>query len=175
MTRPTWPEYFMRRAILTAERASCPRASVGAVLVGNNREIASGYNGAPEGIETCLDRGCVMHEGHCRSAVHAEANAIITAARHGVSTQGSTLYVTHFPCLTCLNLVIQAGVVQVFYLNDYRPTEAHEKLLPSYDYVMQLQDPAKREEDIVASLRRWQKGEQIESDYIDPFDPCGGP
>ena len=120
MTRPTQDEYGMMLAHTTALRATCPRASVGAVLMRDGRLLASGYNGAPRGLQHGTQVGCLIIDNHCQRAVHAEANAIIQAALHGVSTQGSTAYITHFPCLTCAKMLINAGVIRIVYASDYR-------------------------------------------------------
>src|SRR5690349_16270236 len=107
-----WDAHFMRRAYVAAEMATCPRASVGAVLVRDKHELCSGFNGAAKGLPHCVDVGCEMEKGHCVTAVHAENNAIIQAALHGISTAGATLYVTHSPCRRCANHLINAGIVR---------------------------------------------------------------
>lgn len=111
--------YFMKIASLVAERATCLRARVGAVIVKNNRIIATGYNGSPKGQPHCLDAGCEMIDGHCVRTTHAEQNAIIECARHGVSTDGSVIYVTSSPCYACAKMIINAGIVKVIYLKKY--------------------------------------------------------
>ena len=111
-----------------AKRATCPRASVGAVLVdAQNRIIGTGYNGSPTGLAHCTDKGCIKdYAGHCVRTIHAEANALANAV---ASPRGATLYVTHFPCIRCANLLIQAGVKRVVYLNIYGSTELSLRLL----------------------------------------------
>lgn len=92
MTRPDWDLYFIRIAMEVASRSTCPRASVGAVIVRDNRILASGYNGAPAGEPHCTEVGCDMVDGHCKRAIHAETNAIAQAAKYGISLEGATLY-----------------------------------------------------------------------------------
>ena len=125
--RPSWDQYFMEIAHLVAKRSTCRRRQVGAVLVKNKRILATGYNGAPSGLQHCLEAGCLREElgipsGQrleiCRG-IHAEQNAIIQAALHGVSTEGSTLYCTDQPCSQCTKMLINAGVKEIIYVNDY--------------------------------------------------------
>ena len=92
MERPIWDEYFISIAREVARRATCPRASVGAVIVKNNRILSTGYNGAPAGKPHCSDVGCFLVNNHCTRAVHAESNAIAQAAKHGIPLEGATLY-----------------------------------------------------------------------------------
>jgi len=92
MPRPDWDLYFIRIAKEVASRSTCPRAAVGAVIVKDNRILATGYNGAPAGEPHCTEVGCDMVDGHCQRAVHAETNAIAQAAKYGISVDGATLY-----------------------------------------------------------------------------------
>lgn len=117
--RPSWDTYFLAMAQLAATRATCPRASVGCVLVRDKHVLTTGYNGACAGLDSCLDVGCMVVDGHCLRSVHAEANAIIQAALHGVTTAGCTAYVTHMPCVHCAKMLINAGVVRVVYSDEY--------------------------------------------------------
>ena len=120
-------EYYVEIALTVAKRATCLRNKVGAVIVRDNHILTTGYNGAPRGLSHCLDIGCLrnaqnipsgtMHE-KCR-AVHAEQNAIIQAALHGLQTSGSTLYCTHQPCILCTKMIINAGIKHVVYVNAY--------------------------------------------------------
>jgi len=128
MGRPSWDEYFMDIASEVAKRSTCPRLQVGAILVRDRRILTTGYNGAPAGTAHCTEVGCKMVNGHCIRTVHAEQNAIIQAALHGVSTQGSTLYTTHEPCQICTKMLINAGVVKIVYGEDY-PDEFARQLL----------------------------------------------
>ena len=135
--RPSWDEYFMGIAELTAKRSTCLRRSVGAVIVADRHIIATGYNGAPRGIDHCAQRGgCLREELHipsgerhelCR-ALHAEQNAIIQAAAFGHSIEGSTIYITHAPCAICAKMIINAGIRKIFVGSDY-PDEFATEIL----------------------------------------------
>ena len=105
--RPGWDEYFMEIARTVATRATCPRASVGAVLTREHRILTTGYNGAPRGVAHCLEVGCMIVDGHCLRATHAEANAIVQGALHGVALAGATAYCTHQPCVELLEAADQ--------------------------------------------------------------------
>lgn len=100
-------------------RATCPRASVGAVLVRQHRILTTGYNGAPRRTGHCTDVGCEMVGGHCLRAVHAEANALVQAALHGVSLEDATAYCTHQPCINCAKLLISAGITKIVFRDPY--------------------------------------------------------
>ena len=117
--RPSWDEYFMDIAFTVASRSTCDRAHVGAVLVRDRRILATGYNGAPAGLPHCDEVGHLMVDGHCVRTLHAEQNAIIQAALHGINTEGATAYVTHQPCLTCAKMIINAGIRRVVYAGNY--------------------------------------------------------
>lgn len=117
--RGSWDDYFMRIAVEVATRATCDRLHVGAVIAREKAILATGYNGAPRGLPHCDDAGHEMVDGHCVRAVHAEANAITQAARHGVKIDGATIYVTHAPCYGCLKLVINAGIVRIVFAGAY--------------------------------------------------------
>lgn len=130
--RPSWQEYFMSITELVAQRATCTRRYVGAILVKDKRIISTGYNGAPSGISHCLDVGCLREqqgipsgERHelCRG-LHAEQNAIIQAALHGISVKGATLYCSNMPCAICSKMLINAGITEVFYREGYADTLA---------------------------------------------------
>ncbi len=125
--RPSWDQYFMEIAELVSSRSTCLRRQVGAVLVRDKHIISTGYNGAPRGVTHCLDMGCLRQqlgipsgERHemCRGT-HAEQNAIIQAALHGVSTSGATLYCTHQPCVLCAKMLINAGVETIVFRGAY--------------------------------------------------------
>lgn len=120
MTRPTWDSYFMKIAEDVAVRSTCDRAKVGAVLVKDKHIISTGYNGSPAGLEHCDDIGHLMVDGHCVRTVHAEVNAIIQAAVFGLATKDAVCYVTHFPCLNCTKMLINARISKLVYINDYR-------------------------------------------------------
>ncbi len=109
----------MRIAKEVATRATCPRRSVGAVIVLDRRILTTGYNGAPHGLAHCTEVGCKIVDGHCQRALHAEQNAILQAALNGVSTRGATVYVTCQPCNACAKMIINAGIVRVVFEGDY--------------------------------------------------------
>jgi dCMP deaminase len=121
--RPSWDEYFLMLAKLAATRSTCLAFPVGAVIVKNKQVLATGYNGSPSGSAHCTAQGfCYPGLSSCDSsktlpsrAVHAEANAIAQAAKHGISTDGASIYITLEPCLSCLKLIISAGIKEVFY------------------------------------------------------------
>lgn len=140
--RPTWQESHMLQALLVGTRGNCLKRLVGAVLVNQEtqRIIASGYNGAPRGDETCLEKDHCHYEmlAHIDASndvgsfgvlreqykpkcpvVHAEQNALAQCMLHGVSSRGTTLFVTNFPCETCARLLVQGGIAQVVYRSDY--------------------------------------------------------
>jgi len=121
--RPDWDSYFMTIARAVSARSTCERAFVGAVLVRDKRILTTGFNGSPAGLPHCDDVGHLMIDGHCVRTIHAEANAIIQAALHGVSTNGATCYVTHFPCINCTKMLINAGIVRIVYEVAYRIDE----------------------------------------------------
>jgi dCMP deaminase len=118
--RPDWDSYFMKIAYAVSERSTCDRAFVGCVLVLEKRILTTGFNGSPAGQPHCDDMGHLIVEGHCVRTIHAETNAIIQAALHGVSTKGSTCYVTHFPCINCAKVLINAGISRLVFSVSYR-------------------------------------------------------
>jgi dCMP deaminase len=118
-TRPPWDDYFMGIALQVARRSTCDRARVGAIIVKDRRILTTGYNGSPAGLPHCDEIGHLMVNGHCVRTLHAEQNAIIQAALHGVGVAGGTMYVTHQPCLTCAKMIINAGIRRVVYGGHY--------------------------------------------------------
>ncbi|SES82964.1 dCMP deaminase [Natronincola peptidivorans] len=134
--RPSWDEYYMEMAEVAKKRSTCLRRQVGAVIVKNQRILASGYNGAPSSILHCEEAGCLREklqvpsgERHelCRG-LHAEQNTIIQAALHGVGIKDSTIYVTHMPCIICTKMMINAGIKQLIYKGDYPDSLSQEML-----------------------------------------------
>lgn len=121
--RPDWDSYFMKIAYAVSERSTCDRAFVGCVLVLDKRILTTGFNGSPSGQPHCDEIGHLLVEGHCIRTIHAETNAIIQAALHGVSSRGSTCYVTHFPCINCTKVLINAGITRLVYHVAYRVDE----------------------------------------------------
>lgn len=136
--RLTWEEYFMKLAYNVSQRGTCDRAYVGCVLVNeDNRIVSTGYNGSIKGNPHCDEVGHTMREGHCIATIHAEMNALLYCAKEGISVNGSTCYVTHFPCLNCTKSLIQAGIKKIYYANAYRVDDYALELLKrnSIDYV----------------------------------------
>lgn len=134
--RPEWDSYFMEIASLVAKRATCLRRQVGAVVVKNRNILSTGYNGAPSGITHCEITGCLREklnvpsgERHelCRG-LHAEQNAIIQAAYHGVPIKDSTLYCTNLPCSICAKMIINAGIKRIIYMDGYMDSLAEEMI-----------------------------------------------
>jgi len=134
--RPDWDNYFMEIARIVSKRSTCIRRHVGAVIVKDKRILSTGYNGAPKGLKHCMDSGCLREkmniasgERHelCRG-LHAEQNAIIQAALHGVSINGAEIYSTHLPCSICMKMIINAGITKVTYLDGY-PDELSVELI----------------------------------------------
>jgi len=134
--RPSWDSYFMKSAELVASRSTCTRRSVGAVIVKDKQVLSTGYNGAPSGIDHCLETGCLREqmnipsgERHelCRG-IHAEQNAIIQAAYHGVSIKGASLYCTNSPCSICAKMIINAGIEKIYYRSGYADAMSGEML-----------------------------------------------
>ncbi len=117
--RPSWGEYFMATALLISSRSSCERLHVGCVLVSGgdhkNRIIAAGYNGFLPGAP----HHSRVRDGHEQATVHAEQNAVADAARRGISLQGATAYLTHFPCINCAKILASAGIREITYHADY--------------------------------------------------------
>ncbi|MCL6454566.1 MAG: dCMP deaminase family protein [Alicyclobacillus sp.] len=127
--RPSWDEYFMMMARdVIAQRATCLRRQVGAVIVRNKRILTTGYNGSPPGMPHCTEVGCWIVDGHCIRTIHAEQNAIVQAALHGVSTEGATIYVSAAPCVNCAKLIIAAGMVRVVYAEKYTDSLGEQML-----------------------------------------------
>ena len=126
--RPGWEEYFLGMADLVARRSTCPRRQVGAVLVRDERVIATGYNGSPRDQPHCSEVGCLMVDGHCKRTVHAEMNALLQCACHGVASRGATLFTTSFPCLDCAKAIVQAGVEELVFRDAYPDTHSRAVL-----------------------------------------------
>lgn len=136
MPRPSWDAYFMAIAEQVSGRSTCLRRHTGAVLVKDKRILATGYNGVPIGLEHCEVVGCLReqraipsgsHHELCRG-IHAEQNAVIQCARHGIAMAGATAYCTHQPCVLCAKILLNAGVVDIVYRDAY-PDPLAEDLL----------------------------------------------
>jgi dCMP deaminase len=117
--RTGWDRYFMNIASVVATRSTCDRRYVGAVIVRGRTILSTGYNGSIRGVPHCSEVGHMMENGHCIATVHAEANAIIQAAKNGVSTDGATLYVTASPCWSCFKMLANAGIKKIVYGENY--------------------------------------------------------
>jgi dCMP deaminase len=118
--RASWDEYFMNIAREVATRATCDRKHVGAVIVRDRCILATGYNGSVRGLEHCDEAGHMMEDGHCVRTIHAEANAIIQAARHGTSIEGAGIYISASPCWSCFKMVANAGIQRIVFGEFYR-------------------------------------------------------
>jgi dCMP deaminase len=148
--RPNWDEYFVKLASLVAERSTCLRHNIGAVIVKDKNVIATGYNGAAKGMKDCLELGCLKDKfkiqsgtGHeiCR-ALHAEQNAIIQAAFHGTSVRGAIMYCTHVPpCMICARMIVNAGIKEVIGYQEYRDSHSLDFLKKAGVKVRKIQRP----------------------------------
>jgi dCMP deaminase len=119
-TRVDWHSYFMNIARQVATRSTCDRKHVGAVIVRDRTILSTGYNGSIRGMPHCDDVGHDIEAGHCVATIHAEANAILQAARNGVAIGGAELYTTASPCWPCFKLIANAGLKKVYYGEFYR-------------------------------------------------------
>ena len=145
-TRPSWDEYFLKITNDVAERATCVKRKVGAIVVKDNHILSTGYNGSPKGFDHCTEETCIRKQMHvpsgqrhelCRG-LHAEQNAIIQAAVHGVKIDGGTLYSTYQPCVICVKMMINAGIKRLVYSGGYSDELAAEMLKESDMEVVQI-------------------------------------
>ncbi|MBU0615405.1 MAG: dCMP deaminase family protein [Nanoarchaeota archaeon] len=150
--RPSWDEYFMKIAYLVAERSTCLRHHVGAVIVRDKRILTTGYNGAPKGCKDCHELGCLRDannipsgERHeiCR-ATHAEQNAIIQAGLHGVNIERADIYCTHSPCVLCAKMLINAGVKRFITSGSYPDSAALEYLKEAGIEFIKVEKPSSK-------------------------------
>jgi dCMP deaminase len=134
--RPSWDEYFIEVASVVSKRSTCLRRQVGAVIVRDKRILSTGYNGAPSGLPHCDEVGCLraaenvpsgQRQEICR-ALHAEQNALVQAARHGINVDGSTIYVTLEPCVLCSKMLINAGIRRIVFVESYPDPFGREML-----------------------------------------------
>lgn len=123
--RPSWDEYFKEIVQVTAKRSPCERLQVGCLFVKDNRIVSQGYNGFLPGCEHISK----VRDGHEQATVHAEQNAIADCAKRGVSCEGCTVYVTHYPCIICCRILLAAGISHIKYINDYRNDKLVEYFL----------------------------------------------
>lgn len=147
--RPTWDQYFMTITRQVAERSTCLRAKVGAVIVRDKNILATGYNGSPAGLPHCLDVGCLVYrsvtpggetEENCFRTIHAEINAIAQAAKNGAAIRDADIYITHTPCIHCFKVLINTGIKRIFYEKPYK-LHTLEELLPYTDVILQQVEP----------------------------------
>ncbi len=124
--RASWDQYFMRIAREVATRATCDRKHVGAVIVRDRSILATGYNGSIRGLPHCDEEGHLMQDGHCVRTIHAEANAVIQAARNGVRIDQADIYVTASPCFNCFKLIANAGIRRIAFGEFYRDERIFE-------------------------------------------------
>lgn len=124
--RASWDEYFMRIAETVATRATCDRKHVGAVIQRDHNILATGYNGSIAGLEHCDEAGHLMEDGHCVRTIHAEANAVIQAARNGVRIDGASIYVSASPCWNCFKMIANAGLKRIVFREFYRDPRIFE-------------------------------------------------
>ena len=124
--RATWDLYFMRIATDVASRATCDRKHVGAVIVRDKNILATGYNGSIGGLPHCDDEGHMIEDGHCVRTIHAEANAIIQAAKNGARIADGSIYVTASPCWNCFKMIANAGLTRIVYGEFYRDPRIFE-------------------------------------------------
>ena len=117
--RKDWHKYFMDIAELVSERSTCDRKKVGAVIVKDKNILATGYNGSIAGLEHCDDIGHDLVGGHCVRTIHAEQNAIVQAAKHGVAINNAEIYVNTYPCWNCFKLLANAGIKTIYYKDAY--------------------------------------------------------
>ncbi len=152
--RPDWDHYFMNIAQVAAARSNCRRRQVAAVLVRDKRVISTGYNGTPRGVRNCDQGGCPrcnsdvpsghgLHECFCS---HAEENAIVQAACHGIAVLGATLYTTFSPCLQCAKMIINAGIVEVVFHQRYSIDSSSQALLREGGVLLRPLDEEEGEE-----------------------------
>lgn len=152
ITRPDIDTYFLKIAKVVSQRSTCRRHNVGAVLVKDKQILSTGYNGAAAGVKDCLELGCLRDElkipsgtRHeiCR-AIHAEQNAIIQAAKHGVSTENATIYCTHSPCIICAKIIVNAGIKRVVCITQY-PDKDSENLFKEAGISLEQHDDVELE------------------------------
>jgi dCMP deaminase len=135
--RPSWDQYFMTITRQVAERSTCSRAKVGAVIVRDKNILATGYNGAPAGLPHCTEVGCLVYksttpageiEENCFRTIHAEINAIAQAAKNGHAIRDGDIYITHTPCIHCFKVLVNTGIKRIFYERPYKQHTIEELL-----------------------------------------------
>ncbi len=148
--RLTWDQYFMTITQQVAERSTCNRAKVGAVIVRDRNILATGYNGAPTGMPHCTEAGCLIYESktpygeveqNCFRTIHAEINAIAQAAKNGSTIKDSSIYVTHTPCIHCIKVLVNTGIKTVYYESPYKLDTLEEILRNTRVHMEKVQLP----------------------------------
>ena len=124
MLRPSWDEYFKQLALLAATRSPCEKLHVGCILVKDQRIVAQGYNGYLPGAS----HNPINRNNHEVATIHAEQNAVSDCAKRGVSTNGTTAYITHYPCINCMKILCASGISHIKYVNDYK----NDELIPYF-------------------------------------------
>jgi len=135
--RKDWHEYFMDIAIMVSTRSTCTRKHIGAVIVKKKTILSTGYNGSIRGRPHCSEIGCEMENGHCIATIHAEANAIIQAAKNGVAIDESEIYTTASPCWNCFKLIANSGIKEIYYGEFYPFIRTYDKVLIEADLIIQ--------------------------------------
>jgi len=141
--RPKWDEYFLKLAMLASERSTCPRMHCGCVLVKDRFVLATGYNGSLPHQPHCNEVGCLIVDNHCVRTNHAEINALVQAAVHGVSIKGATAYITNMSCTTCSKALIAAGIKRVVVFTDFHDTLATKFYEDSKIEIVKMKMPDK--------------------------------
>ena len=147
-SRPSWETYFMDITALVAKRSTCLRRAVGAIIVKDKQILSTGYNGAPKNVRHCREVGCLREKLNVASGqrhelcrgIHAEQNAIIQAAFHGVSVKNASLFCTNQPCSICAKMIINAGIRKIYYRSGYADPLALEMIEESGVELVQLEE-----------------------------------
>jgi dCMP deaminase len=146
--RPSWHQYFMTITRQVAERSTCNRAKVGAVIVRDRNIVATGYNGSPAGLPHCTEAGCLVYssrtpsgemEENCFRTIHAEINAIAQAAKNGASIRDADIYITHTPCIHCFKVLLNTGIRRIYYEREYK-LHTLEEMLKHTDVTLERVD-----------------------------------
>lgn len=140
--RASWDQYFMNIAKEVSTRSTCDRKFVGAVIVRDRSILATGYNGSIKGLPHCDEEGHLMEDNHCVRTVHAEANAIVQAAKHGMRIEGADIYVTASPCWNCFRLIANAGITRIIFGELYRDPKIREHSKAAGIELVDLSTPA---------------------------------
>lgn len=119
--RKSWDAYFIEMCDFVSKRATCSRKFVGAIIVRDKRVLSTGYNGALPKMPHCQDVGCDLENNHCVNVIHAECNAIASAAKMGICIDGATLYCNTMPCWNCFKMCISSGIGEIIYKDSYKP------------------------------------------------------